>query len=118
MPSYPGGSKITQFSVENRTDRVAFTMQLASTRYSLIRRPADDAANADTLRIGRIARGSISPCGDRPGAIRQQSVGGHELHVQRDGGLVTIALPGALRLRGRPDEIRALAAALMASLES
>ena len=117
MRGYPGGSKITQFSVENRTDRVAFTMQLASTRYSLIRRPADDAANADTLRIGRIARGSVPPCGELPGSIRAQAVGGHELHVQRDGGLVTIALPGALRLRGRPDEIRGLAAALIAALD-
>jgi hypothetical protein len=90
-------------------------MSLATTQYSVLRRPAEDP-NEVTRRLGRFGRGSDAPPSEPPGSVHRQRFGEHELEVQRDGSLVTIALPGALRLRGRPDQIRELAAALLASL--
>jgi hypothetical protein len=90
-------------------------MDLLSTRYSVQRRPLDDPDDAPTRRL---ACGSLPPPNAVRGLARTQRIGEHDVEIQRDGEHVTIALAGALRLRGRPDQIRALAACLLATLDA
>ncbi len=91
----------------------------ATTTYCVFRAQpiVDQVDDAPTQNL-RTARGSRPPpTQPPPGVVRAQRLGEHRLEVQRDGSFVMIALPGALRLRGRPDQIRALAAALLAALD-
>lgn len=87
-----------------------------TSRYRVLRARALDATD-DPTQIERLGRGSAPPPSKPAGLIRYQRIGEHQVEVQRDGQVVTIALAGALRLRGRPDQIRGLAAALLAALE-
>lgn len=88
-------------------------------RYSLVRPNHDDLEETRPIVTSRFGRGSKSPppSVERPRVVHQQRIGEHDIEVAREGNLVTIALPGAVRLRGRPDQIRSLAAALLATLD-
>ena len=88
-----------------------------STRYSITRDRLVCAELEEPTAVGRRPSGSQPPPAARRGPVHVARVGQHQLEVQRDGEVVTIALPGALRLRGEPAQIRALVAALQATID-
>ena len=84
------------------------------TRYRLVRR----RPITDDYEPRRPARGSEPPPSSsaRVHSVRTVRFGGHDLEIRRDGDEVSLALPGAIRLRGHADDLRTLAETLAGAL--